>query len=303
LFDVNINALLMNLAPRLLAPKGGAARNRIQAALKEFYEAGYDQGPDVSPFVKDRAAAKRQAGADDTDLALGESEVPWGPLANTVPSFIWFFLKVFARPDYAEGVRKETAEVTRIEGDRAIIDVGKLVRQPFIEALGQEVLRLYNKQCAFREVMEDTVLQDADGREYLLQKGAGLQWFIAVRHMDGAAWGPDVQAFDPGRFLKPESRDEEKKQKQRGSMMPFGGGRHLCPGRRFALTNSTSTVCAMALLFDVEGVTVPPWRPGAAICAMARPAWEPGKQPTARLRRREGWEKMRLEFEVTSNYS
>jgi cytochrome P450 len=283
----------LGLAPTLLAPQAVAARARIQAALKEYYEAGYDQGPDVSAFVKDRAAAKRQLGANPSDLASGEAEIPWGPLANTVPSLLWFFLNVFARPGYAERVRQETAQATTIDGDSATIDVGKLGKQPFIGACLQEVQRLYNKQCSYRQVLEDTVLRDGDGRKYLLKKGALVQWFHGVNHLNEDVWGPDVGAFDADRFLSAEP-DQEKK--QRVYMMPFGGGKHLCPGRRFAVTNIMCMVCALALVFDVEGVAVPPSKAGYRLCHMLVPAWETGRQPTARFRRRQGWEKMRVKF-------
>jgi hypothetical protein len=54
----------------------------------------------------------------------------------------------------------------------------------------------------------------------------------------------------------------------------------------------------MALVFDVEGVSVPPTKAGYAGCAMAHAAWKPGSPPSVRLQRRKGWEKVELEFSV-----
>jgi cytochrome P450 len=247
----------------------------------------------VSAFVKDRAAAKRRLGAKASDLASGEAEIPWGPLANTVPSLFWFFLNVFSRPDYAERVRQETAGATTIDGHSATVDVAKLSKQPFIDACLQEVQRLYNKQCSYRQVLEDTVLRDGDGREYLLKKGALLQWFHGVNHLNEEVWGPDVGDFDADRFL---SAKPDQAKKQRGAHDAVWRSKHLCPGRRFAVINIMCMVCALALVFDVEGVTVPPSKPGYRLCHMLVPAWEPVRQPTVRFRRREGWEKMRLKF-------
>ncbi|KAK4106331.1 cytochrome P450 [Parathielavia hyrcaniae] len=208
LFYSNLSVSVMNLAPRVWAPQALTARARIQATLLEFYEARYDQGPDVSPFM---------------------------------------FIHVFSRPDYVERVREEAADAVKMEGDSATVDVGKLNKQPFINAFFQEVQH---------------------GREYLLEKGAGLQWFNGVRHSDHDVWGPDTETFNPDRFMNPGPGDEKR---QRGSFIPFGEGKHMCPGRQFAVTNIKCIVRSMALLFDVEGVTVPPSWLGHSLCTMTLP--------------------------------
>ncbi|KAK4123859.1 hypothetical protein N657DRAFT_671896 [Parathielavia appendiculata] len=197
LFHNHISVLVMNLAPRLLAPQSVAALSRIQAALKEYYEARYDEGPDVSAFVKNRAALKRQIGATSSDLAWGEAEIPWAPLETRSIHLWWMFLHVFARLDYTERVRQEAVEAVRIDGDSAIVDVVKLSKQPFINACVHVVQHLYNNT-------------------YLLKKGADVQWLNGVRHLDEDVWGPDPDAFDPEKFMDLGPNDEKK---QRGSIM------------------------------------------------------------------------------------
>jgi hypothetical protein len=286
---------MVGIAPGLLAPKAIAARGRIKAALYDFYEARHDEGPDVSAFVKNRAAAKRAMGLNAGELVTGEADIPWVSLTNTFPSLIWVFVSVFARADYAGRARQEAAEATSRQGDKATIDVAKLSKQPFINACVQEVQRVYNRLCGYRRVIEDTVLRDADGREYLLKKGADAQWFQGVPHLNRDIWGPDATEFNPERFINTPP-DEEKK--RRGAMIPFGGGKYLCPGRKFAVTEIAGMVGAMALVFDVEGVSVPPTKAGYAGCAMAHAAWKPGSPPRVRLQRRKGWETVELKFSV-----
>lgn len=285
----------MGIAPHLLAPKAIAARSRIQAALHEFYEARNDEGPDVSAFVRNRAAAKRAMGLNTAELVTGEADIPWVSLTNTFPSLIWVFVSIFARADYAERVRQETAEATSRQGDTATVDVARLGKQPFISACVQEVQRVYNRLCGYRSVLEDTVLRDADGREYLLKKGSDVQWFQGVPHFNRDIWGPDAAEFNPERFIDTPP-DEEKK--RRGALIPFGGGKYLCPGRRFAVAEIAGMVGAMALVFDVEGVSVPPTKAGYAACAMAHAAWKPDSPPRVRLQRRKGWEQVQLKFSV-----
>jgi hypothetical protein len=294
-FDRKITVLTLGLAPRLLAPKAVAGRDRIQAALYEYYREGHDQGADVSAFVRNRAAAKRQMGVSPTDLASGETDIPWTALTNTIPSLAWVFVGVFARADYAERVRQETAGATTIDGDKASVDVDELGKKPFISAVVQEVQRMYNKLCGYRKVLEDTVLRDADGREYLLKKGSNAQWFHGVPHLSEDIWGSDARVFNPERFIDTPAEEEKRR---RGAFIPFGGGKHLCPGRRFAVTEIIGMVGAIALMFDVEGVSVPPAKAGFSGCAMAHPDWTPSNPPRVKFSRRQGWEKVQLEFKV-----
>lgn len=293
-FDKKTTVLMLGLAPSLLAPKAVAARNRIQAALHDYYLARHDEGPDVSALVKERAAIKRGMGARTIDLASSEMDIPWVTLINTVPALIWVFVHVFSQRDYAERARQEAFAATSRRADSATVDVDELTKKPFISACVQEALRLYDKFCGYRHIVEDTVLQDADGREYLLKKGSTAQWPHGVPHLDENIWGLDAGVFNPDRFIETPAEEEKRR---RGALMPFGGGKHLCPGRRFAVAEIVCMVGAIALMFDVEGVRVPAAKPTAG-SAVAHPAWGAEIAPRVKFRRRDGWENVRLRFSV-----
>ena len=169
----------------------------------------------------------------------------------------------------------------------------QLSGKPFIGACVQEVQWLYNKLCGYRHVLEDTMLQDADGRDYLLKPGDTAQWFHGVPHLNEKIWGEDTQAFKPERFIDTPAEEEKR---WRGALIAFGGGKHLCPGRRFALAEITGTVAAIPTMFEADGVTVPATQAGFAGCAVAHPAWKRECGPPARFKRRVDWENARLEF-------
>lgn len=188
-----------------------------------------------------------------------------------------------------------TLEATSAHGGGATVDFKQLSGKPFVSACVQEVQRLYNKLCGYRHVLEDTVLRDTDERDYLLKQGAIAQWFHDVPHLNEEIWGGDARASKPERFIDTPAEEEKKR---RGALIAFGGGKHLCPGRRFALAEITGMVAAIALVFEVDGVTVPATQAGFAGCAMAHPAWKPECGPPARFKRRVGWENVRLEFAV-----
>ncbi|KAL2188519.1 hypothetical protein L209DRAFT_224758 [Thermothelomyces heterothallicus CBS 203.75] len=182
----------------------------------------------------------------------------------------------------------------------ATVDVDQLGRKPFLlGACVQEVQRLYNKplrlpvraggHAAARRRRTRVPAEKGAYRSVVPRGGANLNEDV---------WGPDAGAFRPERLIDTPPGEEKRR---RGSLIPFGWGEYLCPGRRFAVTEITGLVGAVALLFDVDdvkGVTVPPIRAGFAGCAMADPDWKSSDPPRAVFRRRKGWENAQLRFTV-----
>ncbi|KXX78948.1 Cholesterol 7-alpha-monooxygenase [Madurella mycetomatis] len=295
-FDKKAAIMTLGIAPKLFARKALAARSLVQRALREFYVAELDQGPDVSAFVKSRAAAKRKLGVSTVDMAVTEFDIPWVSVTNTAPSLVWLFLNIFSRPDYVERLRAEVLEVTTVTGGSATIDALKFEKKAFMNACFQEIQRRYNDAGGNRQVMEDTVLRDVDGHGYLLKKGTNVQWFAGVTQLNGDIWGDDVEAFSPERFVETPAAVEKTR---RGAMIPFGGGKHLCPGRMFAVTEISAMIGALALAFDVEDAKLPPVVqspiPGTS---MRQFGWEKGEEPRVKMRRRKGWEDVELRFIV-----
>jgi hypothetical protein len=295
-FEKKVGLLVLGIAPRLLAPKALVARSAIQQALAPYYLAGHDQGPDVSAFVRDRAAVKRKLGIRAADLPASDFDIPWTAVTNTIPSLLWLFLHIFTRPDYVDRMRAEVLEATTVTGDGATIDASKLGQKPFISACFLEMQRMYNDAGGVRWVMEDTVLRDADGREYLLKKDTNVQWFGGVLHLNDHIWGADAGTFNPDRFVNADPQEEKKR---RGAMIPFGGGKHLCPGRMFAVTEITALIGALALAFVVEGVEMAHVvQPPFPSTGMRRPRWKQGGEPKVNIRRKRGWEDVKITFTV-----
>ncbi len=99
----------------------------------------------------------------------------------------------------------------------------------------------------------DLSITTQDGHAYLLKKGVDVQLPVGVLHGDRSVWGADAAAFDPDRFISPaESKDAERLRKV--AFVPFGGGRHLCPGRNFAFVEIMGFATMFLLAFDVEAV-------------------------------------------------
>lgn len=288
-----MSLLTLNVAQKVIASKALRARNRIQETLRPYYIARYFEGDDVSDIIKGRAHAHAALGVSDPELGDLELSLPWVATTNTIPVLFWLFVHVFSRPDYVEKLRIEAEGITSIQasaegsGRTATIDITKLEKHSILlMAIYREVLRVYSDNVSNRRVLRDTCLRDADGQEYLLKKDSTVQWTTGVPHLDSSNWGLDVTEFNPERWIDPSGEDEKKR---RIAMIPFGGGKNLCPGRKFALTENLGFISALSLGFEVDGAKVPRAESPYMGSAIRRPAWD-GMDPSLRIRRREGWE-------------
>jgi hypothetical protein len=300
-FEKGVGLLAVIPAPNMLIPQTIAARNRAQAKMRPFYVKHLDEGHDVCALMKDRAALNRRLGIPDEECALIEFAMPWVATTNTIPTLFWFFTHVFATPDLVIRIRSEVETVTLVDTDAsgnrtaAEVDITRLERGcPTLYACFREALRLYSDALGNRRVMADTTLKDSDsGREYLLRKGVNVQWPTIVPHRLTSVWGDDANKFSPERFLRTPSPEEDSL--RRGAMIPFGGGKHLCPGRNFAQAESLGLVAALALGFEVDGAKPPASTRPYLGTAMRRPDWR-GQDPSVKLTRRPGWDRVAWSF-------
>ncbi|KAK1751623.1 cytochrome P450 [Echria macrotheca] len=303
-FDQGVAVMSYNLFPRLLAPKALAARSLLQKTLLPYYAAGYYKGDDVSALIRGRAI--KVLGEDGTPelLAKTEMNLPWAAVTNTVPDLFWLVSNIFSRPHVLERFRAEVGEVMTLSSDdenggrRGVIDAGVLIERPYLAATYWEVHRIYNEALGNRRVTRDTTIADpADGgREYFLKKGTNVQWAVGPPHRDTAVWGDDAEVFRPERWVEASAAQERA---QNRSMFPFGGGRNLCPGKAFAISESLALVAVLAVGFELDGVRLPASTPPLVSAAMRRPYFGKGDWGF-KLSRRRGWEDVTWSFKLDS---
>ncbi|RGP67299.1 7-alpha-hydroxycholest-4-en-3-one 12-alpha-hydroxylase [Fusarium sporotrichioides] len=233
----------------------------------------------------------------DDDLAHMELMILWVGVTNTAPVLFWLFVHVLTSVDYTSRVRAEIEAIAiiteRPEGRKATFDTRLLEKScPFLNACYQETLRHYSHSIGNRRVMQDTEIQDAQGRAYLLKKGVNVQWPPPVTHFNTEIWGQDADVFKPERFMDVSVQDEKRR---RGALLSFGGGKHLCPGRKFAYTELLGLVGVVALGFEVEGLRLPKSKYAGVGIGGKMPDWGSMEKGFG-LRRREGWEDVTWTF-------
>lgn len=122
-------------------------------------------------------------------------------------------------------------------------DLPALVKDPFIQSLWLEALRLGTMSAAARVVTRETVLEG-----HLLRQGSLVLMPVQLMHF-GADFLPEAKQFRPGRWLE---ADEKELKRQKSVMRPFGGGTSLCSGRFVAEMEIIGVVSVLLQMLDVE---------------------------------------------------
>ncbi|KAK1990830.1 cytochrome P450 [Colletotrichum falcatum] len=301
-FDEAMFRLFFNVAPKLIAPAGHQARKRLQRVLISYFQDHPDNDAfpnDAAEIVRMRARIVRAAGFCDEDLGNMEIGMIHAALHNTAPILFWLVVNVFARPQVLASVRAEVEKLVEFDtpaepssqqpARRAILHASRVTDQnlcPYTAAVHREILRLCDSVTVTRFVDEDTTLSDGT----LLRAGSLVHLPSAVAHRMPEVWGNhDSDVFEPGRMLDPDGKASAMSDRKK-AYWPFGAGKHLCPGRKFALAENLTFVAALAVGFDIEGLDekIVPHCPIANL--MGQSVAKPENTVAVTVRRRRGWE-------------
>ncbi|KFY30409.1 hypothetical protein V494_08160 [Pseudogymnoascus sp. VKM F-4513 (FW-928)] len=301
--------LLMKPFPSITAQKPLNGRKAIQKALRAYMRAGHYEDSDVSMVIKDRVAVNKKWGLPMDDIADHELGMLFVSITNAIPTLFWVIFYVFRDSQLVADLQKELLECLEEKKDsngqrECIFSVSKFSAEcPLLVSTYQEVMRMTNRQLGTRTVIEDTLLShssvgDADGTPttYLLKKGTHIQMPTIITAYAPETWGKDVDSFNPRRFIT--TREQERLQNR--AFNPFGGGKHLCPGRHFAYAEILGAVAALVLGFEIETpeggkVNIPPMG-NSLVEAVAKPLPEAQQTLLANIRRRPGWEGVKWRF-------
>ena len=302
-FELGLGPLVFGFLPSVIARSAYLARAKVQDALRPYYETGHDQGDGVSDLVKGRGRLFRLWDTPLDQLSKNEISVMLAATTNTIPTMFWYIAHVWTRPELVEQLRAEVSETLGIRqnlssGAKEItIHFTELdAKCPLLGSCYREAIRLSSQILTLRRVATDTMIEDADGRSYLLRAGNDVMIPAKVLHRNTATWGEDVDGFHPRRFLPDPNGDKEVDRLKKISFVPFGGGKHYCPGRKFAFAENLAVMAALLLGFEVndlvkENLRMEDSKMGQA--AKPVPGYEGG--PVV-IRRRTGWEHIEWKF-------
>ena len=288
--------ILVGIFPSITARKGIAGRAVVAKAFEQYYRG--DGLMEASIFAKNRYEVAAKNGVALEDIAKWEVAAVLALVANSSPAAFWTIFFIYSTPGLLDDIRGEIdgIVVTNYEGHEIIrsLDIKSLKeRCPLLTSTFQETLRYGSIGTSVREVMEDTIL---DG-QWLLKKGAMVQMPSRIIHKDSSLWGPDVEEFNPRRFMKdPEaprsgSSSTARKRPSPACFRAFGGGTTLCPGRHFATNEILALTAMFVLRFEMAPSAGGAWSmPTMDNSNMAVIIVQPDKDFEVEVSRRKGFE-------------
>jgi len=279
---------MLNIAPRIVAPKGSRARSELGAAFQQYFENYVPGQTKSSAMILARYSANTKYGVTPWNQGRLEVGTLLGILANTIPSIFYMLVHIYSDPALLQEIRKELEDtsVSTIPGEagRYINILSMRNKCSLLHSTFQELLRVHALGAGARFVREDVMLDN----RYLLKKGMVIQMPTAVMHSDPSAWGADVREFRPRRFLKQQETAKEFKQNMT-AYRPFGGGASLCPGRHFVAFETMALVAFMVLRFDLRPLDGQWIIPRQKQESLATNVFPPEKDIRVRVTKRQGF--------------
>ncbi|KAL7811470.1 cytochrome P450 [Trichoderma aethiopicum] len=240
-FDHGLGALLIGIFPSLTAPEAYAGRERLTAAFRKYFEAGYLD--EATSIVRGRARIEKNYGMSTDMMARSALSFLFAGIVNATTTTFWVALRIFANEGLLARVRQEIRQALEVSSQRSgpgSLSIAAVKENcTMLFAVYRECLRVGSENFSVRMIKEDTMLAD----RYFLKKGAVVQISGGAIHGRSTIWGQDVDEFNPGRFLKEKGKGDGF---HPAAFRGFGGGKTLCPGREFA-TNEILAFVAMII--------------------------------------------------------
>jgi hypothetical protein len=250
-YDDQFLGLLIDILPRITASRAWKARKAFTPAFIDYYERGLDKN--ANAFVKARRRNARTHGFTNQDLGSFDMLILHTALVNTVPNAFSMLARIVSDPVLTAEISEEVAFVatrTTVDGvDHVALDIAAFnAKGPILVSTFQENIRMCVNATSVRVVQEDVLLKEG----YFLKKGGVVQVSGGAIQESSKYWGSDAPAFNPYRFLKTTDLTREQKKAQSKGLLPFGGGKHLCPGRQLAFVEIVSFLGMLVYGFEVR---------------------------------------------------
>lgn len=167
---------------------------------------------------------------------------------TTVLTQVMYHLAAYHQ--YVDPLREEVEAVVQEEGwTKSAID--KMYK---IDSFVREVLRMSASSSSVnRKALKDFVLSDGT----VIPAGSNVGAGSYLRHFDDAIY-EDASVFNPWRFQCKRS-DSENESGTKGlivnsgpDFLPFGHGKHVCPGRFFAAVEMKAILAHVVVTYDVK---------------------------------------------------
>ncbi|RAL60226.1 hypothetical protein DID88_000006 [Monilinia fructigena] len=300
-FEDNMAMLMLEFLPTLICPKAYHGRAAIKSAFASYYASSYHM--DASTLIKSRLECSQKWGLTAEEISNIEISALFLATTNSAPTSFWLLVNILSNSSLISSIRTEISNIiSKNQGtdgrEECVMDITLFhSRCPILMSCFRETLRFADAATSVRSVTQDVLLTSStSSSSFLLKAGNVIQLPSGITHNSASIWGSNVDSFDPYRFLPStiaKLSKEQKKQQVQG-YFPFGGGKHLCPGRHFATTEILALVGAVIMGFDIEESSVPE----RAFQKLGTAVRKPKNDVEVNIRKRNGWEDVRWRFDV-----
>ncbi|KAH8093068.1 cytochrome P450 monooxygenase, partial [Cristinia sonorae] len=244
--DVFKARLIINLFPPFIKPY---VAHLVSPTPRNIKKCKHFLQPIMEDRMRDGKLGRALSTIDDIISALFVLE--FGSIHTTASSFTHALYEVAAHPEYAALLREEAESVLLEEGSLSTkAALGKLVR---VDSFLKESQRFHgvNANSLFRQARMDVILSDGT----FFPKGTVLSAAARyIHHSEENYTHPDI--FDPLRFVRLARESSsvvgQNYSTPRLEYLPFGIGKHACPGRFFASLEMKMLMAHLVMTFDIQ---------------------------------------------------
>ncbi|KAH9897773.1 cytochrome P450 [Cubamyces lactineus] len=226
-----------------------------KAKMAKWGDDWQDKPSDLLQWILDIAVPE---GETDFDIAARLMSINLASIHTTSMSVTIALFLLAQSPEYIEPLRKEIQSVIEEEGWTKA-SFGQMWK---LDSFLKEILRQSNigTVTLLRRALKDIKLRDGT----VIPRDTMIVAATDAMHNDSALYD-DADRFDPFRFARMREAEGEATKHQlvhtSVKYMPFGHGRHACPGRFFVANEIKSLLSYLLLNYDFKLSDDGPWTP------------------------------------------
>ncbi|KAK9464325.1 cytochrome P450 [Lipomyces arxii] len=240
--------------PRFMNRRGFNARDKILSILTSFF-ADKSRVANSSAIVREIYAEFQTIPHHNTprNMACFFFSLLFASKSNSIPAAFWYLANAINNPELKNELTETILKYYLPETKD--FDWAALQEDPLIDSCFKENTRLYANNMIARAIIKDVTVKTGSlsgtAKDFKLTEGGTLLMPMNPIHWDSEIY-PEPMTWKGKRFMDENKGLLIKHQDWRGAYAPFGGGKHLCPGRKLAMFESIVQLVYTLMLYDVE---------------------------------------------------
>lgn len=247
--------LIANGLPKFCTKKGCNARDYLarEVLLPQIQEGGLQGAQSFVPImIRDMSALYDGKKDDDMKKATRLMGLLFGVNSNTINSLFWVLARIYLADEQVRiDLRKE------IESAKPLTSCSYMEtkrQMPLMNSIILEVFRLHSFPSSVRVAQENCTIKDLRSKDESISFRKGD--FVFALPLFEQFKGLQDKNFNPRRWMKyttnPDLNHKNLPLPHDELLLPFGGGKHLCPGRFFAMLEMHLMISFCFEHYDIE---------------------------------------------------